>query len=497
MASTQADIIDAVRKSIGAPIQLDSLAKATFDQPTSPTSGLVYYDLEPGAKMLYPMLTPLRNMVPRVSGKGGIQAAWRAITGINTSGMRIGVSAGNRGGVQVVSTKDYTASYKGIGIEGNATFEAQYAAQNFDDIRAKAQLTTLQSMMLGEEAMILGGNTSLALGQTPTPTVAALATGGTLPAQTWSVICVALSHEGLINGSVVGGIQSTIVRTNADSSVDTFGGGAAKQSTASQVATTGAGSSLTASIPVVSGALGYAWFWGAPGAEALGAISTISSIVIAAPATGTQTAASLGTVDRSTSSLAFDGLLTQAFAAGSGAYVITMPPGAAGVGTPLTADGAGGVVEIDQVLQYMWDNFRLGPNTMWCNSRDAKNIAKKIVAGGSNSGLKFEVATDRSNVGGGIMIREYANSFGMAGPTNVSIKVHPNMPQGTILFTTDTLPYPMNDVPTVYEMICRTDYYSIEWPLRTRKYEYGVYADECIRHYFPPSMAIITGIGNG
>ena len=35
----------------------------------------------------------------------------------------------------------------------------------------------------------------------------------------------------------------------------------------------------------------------------------------------------------------------------------------------------------------------------------------------------------------------------------------------------------------------RQDYYQIEWPLRTRKYEYGVYADEVLQHYFPPSMA--------
>ncbi|MHB2211515.1 hypothetical protein [Methylobacterium sp. CM6257] len=34
----------------------------------------------------------VRIQVPRVSGKGGIQAAWWAITGINVSGMRIGVS---------------------------------------------------------------------------------------------------------------------------------------------------------------------------------------------------------------------------------------------------------------------------------------------------------------------------------------------------------------------------------------------------------------------
>src|SRR3984893_14124001 len=68
---------------------LIGLEKAsTFSQSASATSGLTFYDLELGAKFLYPVLTPLRNMIPRVSGKGGIQAAWRAITAMNTNGLR-------------------------------------------------------------------------------------------------------------------------------------------------------------------------------------------------------------------------------------------------------------------------------------------------------------------------------------------------------------------------------------------------------------------------
>jgi hypothetical protein len=155
----------------------------TFSQSASATSGLTFYDLELGAKFLYPVLTPLRNTIPRVSGKGGIQAAWRAITAINTQGLRFGVSSANRGGVLAVATHDYTATYKGIGVETSVDFEAQYAGQGFDDVRAVGAKTGLEALMLGEEAMILGGSTSTPLGTTPTPTVAALPTGGTLAAR--------------------------------------------------------------------------------------------------------------------------------------------------------------------------------------------------------------------------------------------------------------------------------------------------------------------------
>ena len=70
----------------------------TFTESSSPASGLTFYDLELGAKFLYPVLTPLRNMIPRVSGKGGIQPAWRAITQINATGLRFGVSAADEHG---------------------------------------------------------------------------------------------------------------------------------------------------------------------------------------------------------------------------------------------------------------------------------------------------------------------------------------------------------------------------------------------------------------
>ncbi len=32
---------------------------------------------------------------------------------------------------------------------------------------------------------------------------------------------------------------------------------------------------------------------------------------------------------------------------------------------------------------------------------------------------------------------------------------------------------------------------------RARRYECGVYADEVLQHYFPPSMAIISNIAAG
>jgi hypothetical protein len=489
-----------IEKAHANPLPGNPLAKSTFSESTSPTSGLTYYDLELGAKFLYPLLTPLRNEIPRVSGKGGIQANWRAVTGINTTGLRIGVSGGNRGGVQAVSTQDYTAAYKGIGIETSVDFEAQYAGMGFDDVKAIGAKVGLEACMLGEELLILGGNTSVPLGPTPTPSLAPSTSGGSLTAAggTYSVVCVALALDGVVNGSVSGGIQGAITRSNADGSSDTFGGGAAQPSAnATTTIASGTTGSIAATVTPVIGALGYAWFWGAAGSEVLGAITTINSMVITATATGTQTAASLGTSDNSTNALVFDGLLSQAFKSGSNAYVAYLPTGTAGSGSTLTGDGAGGVVEIDVALKNRWDNYRLSPDTMWVSSQVANNLSVKILAGGANAAQRFVFESEQGALGGGVMVRSYLNKFSMAGPKTLDIRVHPNMPAGTILMTSKTLPYPLSNVGNVVQLRTRQDYYQIEWPPRARRYETGVYADEVLQHYFPPSMAVISNIAAG
>lgn len=492
--ATMAQFEDALKKSpkLAADPRLpEYLQKSTFAQSASATSGLTFYDLELGAKFLYPVLTPLRNEIPRVSGKGGIQAAWRAVTGINTTGIRVGVSGGNRGAVMAISTADYTAAYKGIGIEDNVDFEAQYAGEGFDDIRAIAGKVGLEALMLGEEILLLGGNTSLQLAQAGTPSVTVVSTGGTLSA-TQYVRVVALTLEGFLASTVAGGVPGAITRNNADGTTDTFGGGSSQiSSAATATVSSGTTNSITATVAAKRGAVGYAWFWGATNntTVTLGAITTVPALTITAAATGTQQMSTTFDADNSTNSLVFDGLLTQALKSGSNAYYKDL------AGAALTSDGAGGVVEIDAMLKDRWDNYRLSPDTMWVSSQEAYDISKLIMAGNSNGAYRMVFTPERDAIGGGIMVTTYLNRFSMGGAKTLNIRIHPNMPSGTILFTTSKLPYPLSNVGNVFQVRTRQDYYQIEWLLRTRKYEYGVYADEVLQHYFPPSMAVLTGIG--
>ncbi len=496
------DTLDLIRQAQQNPIAGRDMMGKAFTQAT----GLVFIDLEPSAKTLYPVITPLRNALPRVAGRGGTATNWKAITGININNLSLGVSEGRRGGGIGTAVQSFTAAYKGYGLEDSVTFEADYAAQGFDNLRERATEGLLRAVMIGEEKLIVGGNQSLALGTTPTPTVSDQTTGGALGANlAQSVICVALSFEGYLNASVASGIPTSVNRSNVDGTSDSYGGGSGRKSANATVTTANDGNSthaLRASVAPVNGASAYAWFWGAAGSELLGAITTINSVLIAAAPAGTQTAASLPAADNSQNALVFDGLLTQIQLPGSNAYIATMPTGTPGTGTPLTADGAGGIVEIDQALKSFWDNFRLSPDLLLVSSQELLNITRKVIAGGAAPLFRFNLDNQQGNPGAvtataGAIVGSYLNKYTMSGGQLVQIMLHPNVPPGTIVFFSRTIPYPLSNVSNILQMKMRQDYYQLEWPMVTRQYQYGVYADGVLQNYFPPAFGIIRNIANG
>src|SRR5207253_3204619 len=96
--------------------------------------------------------------------------------------------------------------------------------------QATMVMRLLQKMMLKEESALLGGNTSLALGTTPTATLSVSGTGGTIPTATQSVICIALTYEGYRNSSLAGGVPTSQLITGADGQTFTLNAGSAQKS---------------------------------------------------------------------------------------------------------------------------------------------------------------------------------------------------------------------------------------------------------------------------
>ena len=510
MATLQA-LLDASKSSI---------ASKAYNQAL----GLVYYDLEPVAKQLYPVITPIRNKVPRVKGDGGTATHWKAVTGININNISMGVEEGKRGGVVTTSEQDFVAQYKGIGLEDYVTMEADWAAENFDNVRSLAVENLLRACFIGEEQILLNANGGgLPLGTCPTP-VATLITGvGSMSAGATRVFCVALTPEGLTYAggpgiSVAGtAIQTVITRANAGpvSGNSVYGGGSSQVSAQSNsVTTTGSNLAIYATVTPVAGAAGYAWF--ATGAVATTAaklqqITTVPCALISADGASTQ-AASVASADNSANALEPDGVITQALAT-TGLYNSQSSPTAAAIqtaagtslataaalalGTPLTSDGGGSCTEVLADFKNFWDNRRLSPTEMWVSSQELKSLIKIAVSNGGAPLIRFNLDAkgDHTGIEMGAVVGSILNPFTMAGGAMIPIRLHPNMVPGRILYWSDTIPYPLSNVRNVIQVKTRRDYYQIEWPMIDRTYQYGVYADELLQIYAPFAFGVRDSIG--
>ncbi len=468
-------------------------------------TGLTWYDLQAPSKNIYPVITPLRNSIPRVQRMNASDAArWKQVTALTGSGYdSMGwVPEGQRSGTMSYTASQKSAAYVTIGEEDYLTFEAEAAAQGLEDENSMVTLRLLQKMMRKEEIGLLAGNASLMLGTPSNPTLSASGTGATLPAATYSVIVVALTLEGWKNASLSSGIATTKTITGADGKTFVLSGGSSnKSSNVTQAVTLG--QSLFATVAALQGAVAYAWFVGAAGNETLQAISTLNSVAFSAPLSGGRQVASVVTGDNSANpNYAFDGLLTQSLNPSNLAYVNTLATGTPGTGTALTASGRGSVAEIDTMLQSMWDNYRISPTVLYVSSQELKNITNKVLGTGTGSLLRYDAGATGGlpyGVVAGGTIEFYFNPFASDGGTKMPIKVHPDLPPGTLIAYAEHLPewYQNNEVPNVAEVLTRRDYYRMDWPPRTRQREYGVYVEEVLAVYATFGLGVITNIANG
>ncbi len=501
--------LDLVRQAQSKPS--NEIAKAAgWLQSGTATSGITYYDLEAPAKTLYPVLTPLRNTIPRVKATGGIQANWRAITGVNVTNQRLGLSQGNRGAAIEHSTADYLAAFRGLGLDDFVNFEADYAAQGFDEVKARAVEGLLRSVMIGEEQWILGGNTSVALGTANTPTVTlntdstSTVTDGTLTVQVvglgyagyWALVGAnnGATGQALNIATAEPGTVALFTKTNLDGSTDTnYNGGIGQVSSASSgVTIDSTHKSALATVVRKAGEFGYAWYVAVNGGTAyLHSITTVNRLNITVNASTTTAVHTNLSADHSTNALEFDGLLLQALKSASGAYVRSFTGGA-----QLTSDGAGGCNELNTFFQDRWTLYRLSPDELHMNAEQLMDLNTLVIKNGGAPLIRYSIDASGPipQIDAGVAIGTILNKITN---TRVKVIVHPNMPAGTIFGRATALPYKLPGVEAIYRMLMRQEYYEMAWPVTRRRWEYGVYADGVLQNYFPPATGVLVGITPG
>jgi len=499
------------------------LAKAdTIQQATN----LLWYDLKPVVQMLYPYkeLIPRISRLPRVSADGGNAFHWKRIVGINVNGASSGVSEGNRGARIAIAEQDLTAAFKTLGFESSVTFEARLGARNLSpEALGISVQAALRSLMIDEEKILINGDASLPLGTTPTPTlVAGTVSGltGTFGSATVYVMCVALTGMGYLGYSPyssvtnLGGIVGQVTKVNADGSTDTYGGGSAQPSAETSVAVSGT-QCVTATVTLVPGAFAYAWFVGsASGAEYLAGITPSNQAIFTKfPANTNQPIANLKVgatyADNSVDQLVPDGVLAQVFGqitgptpgqimstnpllpsgvsfTAGGSIIYTMPAG----NTGLTLSGSN-FQEIDAVLRAAYDQYKIGFDRILISATDVLDTFGAMLGQASTSNgfrIWFDADAETGRIVAGRRVTSYLNKFFN---NTLDVEVHPYVPPGCILFWSDRSPYELSGVANLLEAKVRQDYYQIQWPWRSRRYEYGVYVDEVFPIYFTPAFAAI------
>jgi len=487
---------DQINKAFAEAIAAGKSIAKGFTASSNPIAGAQSYNLETPAQMMYPVLAPYRNSIPRKEAGFGSQANWDAFVGIrqdlNSAG---GVEEGKRGGANSHDLKRYMAAYVTLGAENFVTDEAFKRAKNWGDLLALTARQTTENAMIDQEFAILGGNASLALGTCPTPT-AVKGTGGALAGGSYSVIAVALTPQGLWsvaganNGATgqrfVGAtsrVPGLVSRTNNDGTVTNFNGGSSAPSAAVAVTGVAANGTITVTIPnAVRGAAGYAIFVGAAGAEKLNTISRTTVAKITSESDAAAQLASTLTADRSQNSLIHDGLLTIAANESYGSQWVDC------AGAALTPLG-GRIAQIDAILASQWDLYRIQPTRIVVSGLDNQVIGAKIL-GQSNPNVTYMIdPTSPAAVTAGRNVGKYMSPI--TGDL-LDIIVHPNMPAGTILLEATRAPSYAQGISNLVEIECLEDMRMYEWPKTTRRQDYGVYSQCVLKHYFPPALALIT-----
>jgi hypothetical protein len=388
-------------------------------------------------------------------------------------------------------------------------------AQGFDNALAILADNLLRSMFIAEEEWMLVGNaTGLSTPVAPTGTPSA--SNGTMGTSS-SNYCkvVALTYDGYKRATLANGLTTSFTKASPMSEQQTVNGGCSKVSPVSAAnTTTGSTASVAWFVTAVPGAFAYAWFTGtssAAGGCTLAAITNVNTWTQTSNTPGgTQLdngagyggGPALGTGNNySANGSVFDGLISQAI------NPLILGPGGNQTSTGyylsldggnLTADNYGNVVQIDTVLKWFYDTYKITPTKMWVSTAGAKTITQLVLSGSSGPMYHFNVDATKGLAGivGGTLVPVYNNKFAPYGPKPIPIEVHPNMPSGKIFFDCDEIPYPLANIPGCYRMNCLRDYWQRLWPQVTETRYSSVNFYGVLQVYVPFAMGLIDNIGN-
>lgn len=438
-------------------------------------TGLQGTPLEAPAKLLVPLLSPFRQSIARETIGQKVQA-WKKITAVTPSGGFF-PAEGTKANAFTLTRVDDSATFRSYGRAGSTTWEAQVGGRAYEDARARDETILSLQVLKEEELVILGGNRT-ALGAVAGVATAAVATGGALSDGTYRIRVFALTMEAAARCSRISRpIAGNLYNGTAFPTVDTAVGFSVASSEASQALAAGtAVQALQITWTAKAGAVAYAVYVSTTtgaGNQKLQCVTTQTKVVLTHM--NTTAAADPTGGDTSANTAAFDGIIPQLFASGSGAYIKA-------VGGPLSAAVGIGIPEIDAALNDCYDRTKTEPDRLLCGWQEANGISTKL-ASVSNDRINLNVQVSAAGaIGGGMpRIDVYKTPRGKVIP----IEENPNMAGGMILGLIDSVPYPDSEIPAAWKMWMGSDLVRLDYALIAPKNEYEIRAFGALAGYAP------------
>ena len=463
---------------------------------TSPLStSFAAFDLEAPAKMLTPRPTPLRNKIARKkgvgtshrqkqilgytgTGTGGVGNTWPGITQNSTA--TFGSIAYERGPIISYAAQDLILPYNSYSLSDSVTFDANFSAMGYQDLRQLSSTSTLYATMLMEERMMLmargtasGYSGALAAPATVTLSSPVAATGQTaLAAATYFVYVTAnagISSSGF-GESIVSTVQSTAVAS---------------------------GDVLGISWTPVTGAIGYNIYVGTSTGTAnctfQGTAQGTSAVIQGAGTVGltgnnfalttTGAAATRANADTSAYATGYDGILPTVLGANSG-FNNT-------INSTFSTSNPG--VEYQTVFYNLYNNVKADPDEILINGADRKQLSDSIKNGSTaNYRLNLTQTEAGDYVGGATIGGLYNEITGKMVP----LTVHPWLPQGVSPVLSYTLPIPDTEVSDVWANYMVQDYMGIQWPVTQFSYDFSTYFRGTFFCSAPAWNGAVSGIVN-
>lgn len=470
------------------------------------------YYLEPAAKYIFPLNTPVRNMLPRVSSVGIDQINWRAITDVfGGNGPSVGSFILQQQGTPQKLTYNWanlSNVFKMIAAQDVVTFESEIYGRMFEpDVRAKVAAKLIPALMLGQETWYLNAGQKL-WAPAPPSNISNAGTGGTITAATYWVIVTAVNANG--ETLAYGGSTPTAATTTTTGTTSTVTFNINRvPNAASYNVYVGTGSTQPANSSMwrqsATTQFGGANALNDPGGLAQGYFTVTATAAFATSGTAYSTVVTAGntaTAFKSTDSntlnapLTFDGIQSLIYAnAGAGSTI--------GVGgeTPLVRQASATDKklvqdDIDGLLEAMNLNSQADPEYLLCGIKDHKALTR-IVASGTN----FRVTSDNSRMDsltGGARATKYINQT--TGRV-MDIVMVPYLMQGTIIALSMNLPFPVAEIekpPLRVEY--NRDLWAVEYPpdqSHPTQWAYTAFGNETVVNQYLGGCGIINGIALG